>query len=117
MTTMSPRSALRDRNLLERLADELVGIGVGLGEDFGVFDVVEGGGRQVAVDVLQAQSLDAALANVDAPDAGGRCRHERDLLNGLPMWTRARAYLLKLDDLGRVVNGSLSHETRMWAIR
>ena len=30
--------------LLQRLAGELVGVGVGLGEDLGVLDVVEGGG-------------------------------------------------------------------------
>ena len=33
--------------LLQRLAGELVGVGVGLGEDLRVLDVVEGGGGEL----------------------------------------------------------------------
>jgi len=55
--------------LLEGLAGELVGVGVGLGEDLGVFDVFERGCRDDAVDLFEPKGLQGTLTNVDAPDA------------------------------------------------
>ena len=72
MATVSPRRVLRDRNLCQRLAGQLVGVGVGLAEDLGMLDVVEGGGGDLAVDDFEADGLEGALAEIDAPDAGRR---------------------------------------------
>src|SRR5262249_20339538 len=54
---------------LQGLARQLVGVGVGLAEDLGVLDVVEGGGRDLAVDQFHAQSLEGTLTDVNAPNA------------------------------------------------
>src|SRR5262249_26686980 len=54
--------------LLQRLLDERVRIGVRLREDFRVLDVVERGGGRLAVDHLQAEGLEGALTDVDAPN-------------------------------------------------
>ena len=43
--------------LIECLAGECVGVGVGLRENLRVFDVIERGGRRHAVDNLQPQCL------------------------------------------------------------
>ena len=40
-----------------------------------MFDVVEGGGGGLAVDDFDAQGLEGALPEVDAPDAGLRYGH------------------------------------------
>ena len=61
--------------LLQRLAGELVGVGVGLGEDLGVLDEVEGGGRDDVVDQFQPEGFDGTLAYVNPPDAVLHC-HE-----------------------------------------
>ncbi len=58
------------QELFQRLAGQLVGVGVGLAEDLGMLDVVEGGGGDFAVDQFQADGLEGALAEIDAPDAG-----------------------------------------------
>ena len=68
MATISPRRLLREE-LVQRLAGQLVGVGVGLAEDFGMFDIVEGGGDELSINFLEADGLQAALAEVDAPDA------------------------------------------------
>ena len=57
MATMSPLRCVARQELLERLARQLVGVGVGLAEDLGVLDVVEGGGGRNAVDHLQPSAL------------------------------------------------------------
>src|SRR5262249_23706484 len=64
------------QELLQRLADELVGVGVGLAEDLGILDVVEGGGDDLAVDLLQSDRLEGTLPQVDAPDTGCWLCHE-----------------------------------------
>ncbi len=58
------------QELVERLAGQLVGVGVGLAEDFGMLDVIEGGGDELSVDHFKADGLEAALPEIDAPDAG-----------------------------------------------
>ena len=75
MATMSLPELVARQELLQRLAGELVRVGVGLGEDLRVLDVVEGGGGGLAVDEFQPQGLEGTLADVDAPDAG-RLGHE-----------------------------------------
>ncbi len=69
MATSSLLDAVAREELLERLADEGVRVGVGLGEDLGVLDVVERGGGGLPVDQFEAQRLEGALADVDAPNA------------------------------------------------
>ena len=61
---------LSRRDLLQVGGIGLFGLGVGLAEDLGVLDVIEGGGGDLAVDLLEAEGFEAALAEVDAPDAG-----------------------------------------------
>jgi hypothetical protein len=65
------------QELLERLARQELGVGVGLGENLRMLDIVEGGGGRLAVDHLQAHRLQGALADVDAPIPGLNC-HGRD---------------------------------------
>ena len=60
------------QELGQRLAGQLIGVGVGLAEDFRMFDVIEGGGRDGAVDDFEANGLEGALTEIDAPDAGRR---------------------------------------------
>jgi len=67
------------QELLERLARELVGVGIGLAEDLGVFDVVEGRGRERTFVVLEAERLEGTLAEVDAPHTGCLDCHTFDL--------------------------------------
>src|SRR5579871_939312 len=57
------------QELIKGFPRELIGVGIGLAEDFGMFDVIEGGGDDFAVNFLQADRLQAALAQVDAPNA------------------------------------------------
>ena len=54
--------------LLQRLAGELVRVGVGLAQDLRVLDVVEGGRRHGPVDHLQPQRLERRLTDVNPPD-------------------------------------------------
>ena len=56
------------QELLERFAGELVWVGVRLGEDFRMLDVIERRGRQDAVDDFQPQGFEGTLTYVDAPD-------------------------------------------------
>src|SRR5262249_53930304 len=48
---------------------------VRLTENLRMFDVVEGGGGDLPVHVLQANGFQSALTQVNAPNAGSRCRH------------------------------------------
>ena len=73
---MSPREGVARQELLERLAGQLIGVGVGLAEDLGMLDVVEGGGDDLAVDFLEADGLEGALAEIDAPNADWLNWHE-----------------------------------------
>src|SRR5208282_4756124 len=60
------------QELFHRLARELVGVGIGLAEDLGVLDVIEGGSGNLAADVFQTNGFESALPQVNAPNAG-RC--------------------------------------------
>src|SRR5205085_1036578 len=62
---VAPQAVARQK-LLQSLARQLVGVGVGLAEDLGVLDVIEGGGLEFAVDLLKADGLEGALPQVDA---------------------------------------------------
>ena len=60
--------------LFERLAGQRLGVGVRLGHDLRVFDVVERGGRGLAVHEFELEGLQGALAHVETPN-GCRFRH------------------------------------------
>ncbi len=57
------------KKLLQRLGNQLGRFGLGLAEDFGVFDIIERIGRNAArfFAANTTQGFDAALANVNAP--------------------------------------------------
>ena len=57
------------QKLLQRLAGQLVRVGVGLAEDFWVLDVIEGGGGNLPLDLLHPQRFQRALPNINAPHA------------------------------------------------
>src|SRR5262249_8256579 len=61
--------------LFESLARQLIRVRVRLTENLRMFDVVEGGGGDLPVHVLQANGFQSALTQVNAPNAGSRCRH------------------------------------------
>ena len=63
------------QELLQRLAGELIGVRVGLAEDLGMLDEIEGGGGDHALILGEADGLEAALAQVDAPHADGLLCH------------------------------------------
>ena len=62
---------------LQRLADQLLGVGVGLAEDLGIFDEVEGLGRHLVGSLArhQLQRLQRGLADIERPD-GLDLRHD-----------------------------------------
>src|SRR5262249_10145851 len=64
-----PLEVVARQERFQGLARELVGVGIRLAEDLGVFDVVEMRGRDLAVHQFQTQRLEGTLAQVDAPDA------------------------------------------------
>ena len=73
---------LRRRKALKRsgwlavlLFASLVGVSIGLAEDLGVLNVIEGGGHDLAFLRLEPDRLEGALAQVDAPYAGYVCCH------------------------------------------
>src|SRR5205085_1138607 len=79
--------------LLQRLAAELVGVGVGLAEDLGVLDEVEGGGGHLPVLLDEADGLQAALPQVDAPNPRGllcHCTHSPPEHRGQGVSSRGR---------------------------
>ena len=78
MATDVAAKVVARQELVQRLAGQLVGVGVGLAEDLGMLDVVEGGGDELSVDFLEADRLEAALAEVDAPNAGWLHWHESE---------------------------------------
>ena len=78
---MSPVRSFRDRNVCERLADQLRRLGVGLGEDLGVLDVVERLDHEPPRLLFvrpTSQRLERALANIDSPYGIALC-HTRNL--------------------------------------
>jgi hypothetical protein len=102
--------------LLQGLARELVRVGIRLGEDLRVLDVVERGRGDHAVDLFEPQGLEGALTNVDAPDAGidwhgGGLRGRRNGLSG--GWAgRDRAARAKTDVLIKVRTEQSYHVVR-----
>jgi len=68
MTTWSPLRFVPRQERVEGLAGELVRIGVGLGEDFRVLDVVECRCRQDAVNKFEPQGFEGTLTDVDTPN-------------------------------------------------
>ncbi len=65
------------QELFQRLPGKLVGSGVRLTQDFGMFDIVKGGGDDFAfLTNLHPQGLEGALAQIDPPDAKGFGRHD-----------------------------------------
>ena len=56
MATQVALDLVARQELLERLAGQLVGVGVGLAEDLGMLDVVERGGDDLPVFHLPAES-------------------------------------------------------------
>ena len=70
--------------LFQCFAGQFIRVGVRLREDLRMLDVVEGGGRDFAVDYLQANCFQCTLSDIDAPDAGLNCHidglRERKLL-------------------------------------
>ena len=60
----------------QRLTDERILVSIGLTKDFGMFDVIEVGGNYLAIALFQADRLQAALPQVQAPNTfialGGR---------------------------------------------
>ena len=67
----------------QRLADQLLGVGVGLAEDLGVLDEVERLGHDLVGRLArdELQRLEGGLADVERPD-GLDLRHARVLLSG-----------------------------------
>src|SRR5579884_1185001 len=57
------------QEFVERFPGELIGVRVGLAEDFRMFHVIESGGDELSVNFLEADRLEAALAQVNAPNA------------------------------------------------
>ena len=63
------------QKLLQRLASQLIRVGVGLAQDLGMLDVIERRRRNLTVDDLQTYGFEGTLTNVDSPYARLRCRH------------------------------------------
>ena len=81
IATRSPARSLRETNCCERFADQLVAIGVGLRENLGVLDVVEGlDDHSIVVFFVRpaAQRFQRTLANINAPN-GVTLRHNENL--------------------------------------
>src|SRR5262249_9399072 len=65
-----PLEAVPRQELLQGLAGQLVGVGVRLTQNLGMLNVVEGGGRDLAVDIFHAEGLQGTLAEIDPPHTG-----------------------------------------------
>ena len=81
MATVSPTDVVPREERLERLADQLRRLGLGLGENLGVLDVVERLDDEPLWFFLMwtaRQRLKSALTNIDAPN-GATLGHIRDL--------------------------------------
>ena len=63
------------QKLIERIARELIGVGIGLTEDFRMLDVLERGGDDLPFFHFEANRLEGALPQVDSPNADGTCSH------------------------------------------
>ena len=65
-----PLDGVARQEFFECLSGEGIGIGVGLRQDFGMFNIIEGGRRYFIVNELQSNGFEGALTNINTPNAG-----------------------------------------------